>query len=201
LTRATGNKRLELRRNGEDARAQPFFTLPLDIGRLRNNGAGGNGTNVRFDDFVFEILVDHVVTFNHNRVAILEGKGQLEPDKEVPLRLRLEDRANNRVMGQQITFTVVDKAGAQSDATQIRLRPAGGGAPALTQTVATNAEGRASMLVTRIPAGANGANPRGVISRIRIDIPIVATGGAATGAQFPQEFTIPVSQGAPVKPP
>ena len=187
-------KRLELRRNGQTAMDQPFFTVPLNIARLRNNaaGAGGNGTNIRFDDYVFEILCDHTVALNVAEVrGIAASTNALAAADEVQLTATLTDEAGNNVNGSMVDFIVCNAQTGAADATgQIRLRATRGANPVATSlSVATAGAGAASVFVTRI-AGAGGAAP--VTTRILVRVNPMAAGGAAMGAQFPQEFTVPV---------
>ncbi|MCA9243542.1 MAG: S8/S53 family peptidase [Phycisphaerales bacterium] len=187
-----GGRRLELRRNADGANMMPFFSLPLNLANLRNN-TGPNGANIRFDDFVFEVLVDHVVTFNRASVQIPAGATALPGGSEVTLTVTVVNASNAGVAGVPVKFIVVDTNGAENGDTQVRLRPGGGGAAATNQTVNTVGAGTASVLVTRIAAGAGGANPQGTTTRIRIEVPITGGGGSGAGAQFQQEFTVPVT--------
>lgn len=188
-------KRLELRRNGQTASDQPFFAIPLNLPRLRNNDTAApphNGENVRFDDFVFEILVDHTVAFNLNEVrGIAAGAEALGMDAEIELTATLTDAAGNGVNGVTVDFIVCNNTtGAQDDTTQINLRTArGGGTLARTQNIATAGGGIARVFVTRV---AQAAGVQGVVSRIRVRANTVSAGGAAAGGQFPMEFTLPV---------
>jgi hypothetical protein len=186
-------RRLELRRNGQGRTDQPFFSVPLDINRLRNNGAApNNGSNIRFDDFVFEILVDHTVAFNVNEVRnIASGMDILDKDDEQELTVTLVNAANAGVNGVTVDFIVCNNTNANEDgATQISLRRTrGAAAEAKTQNVPTAGGGVARVFVTRI---AQTARIQGVVARILVRVNTVSAGGAAGGAQFPQEFTIPV---------
>ena len=198
LTRAGGNKRLEIRQNADAATAQPFFSIPLDIAALRSNAgvpAGGNGTNIRFDDFVFEILVNHSVLFNRTEAVVGAGAAALAAANEVPLIVTVRSLTEAGVGNVPVRFRVVTDAGAESNATQIRLRAANGAGATVTDLTVNTAnagadQGRSTVWVTRIAAGANNANPKGVASRIRVEVPLNPAGGAAT-AQFTQEFTVP----------
>jgi hypothetical protein len=188
-------KRLELRRNGQAATDQPFFAIPLNLTRLRNNDTAApphNGENIRFDDFVFEILVDHTVAFNANEVlGIPAAMEALGPPGEIELTATLTDAAGNGVNGVTVDFIVSNNtSGAQDNSTQINLRTArGGGTLARTQNIATAGGGVATVFVTRV---AQAAGVQGVVSRIRVRVNTVSAAGAAAGGQFPMEFTIPV---------
>lgn len=190
-TELDGGRRLELRRNADGAGMMPFFSMPLDLATLRNNAA--NGSNIRFDDYVIEVLVDHIVTFDRANVQIPAGAAALAGGAEVTLTVTVVDASNNGVAGVPVKFTIVDTNGAENGDTQIRLRAVAAGAAATTHTINTAAAGTSAVRVTRIAEGAAGANPHGVTTRIRIDIPITGAGGSGAGAQFQQEFTIPVA--------
>jgi hypothetical protein len=209
-------KRLELRGNADDQTRQPFFSLPLNITALRNNAAvggdpanpTGNGTNVRFDDFVFEILVDHFVTFRINGVddaaevrQIAAGNAALAAANEVELIVNLNDAAGAGVNGTDVDFIVANATtGAEDPDTQIRLRAArGAGATAATLRVATASvmaegagaarDGIARVFVTRI---AKAGRADGVETRILVRVNTNSAAVATAGREFPQEFTVPV---------
>src|SRR5690606_30019944 len=135
------------------------------------------------------ILVDHFVTFNVNEAVVGAGAGLLPAANEVALTVTVQDSTGTGVGAVPVTFTVVDATGAQSGATQIRLRAARGVNPA-AETLNVNSSnvaatrGQATVFVTRIAAGGGGAAPQGVVSRIRVQVPINAAGGAAAGTQF-----------------
>ncbi len=189
LTPAAGisYKRLELRRNGNAATDQPFFSMPVRLATLRDNAT--NGTNVRFDDFVFETLGDHVVTFNRSEIRGIPAADAAGGEQELIVMLRNAD--NGAVAGTVVNFIVSDdKTGAEDPKTQIRLR-ATSGAAAMSKSlnVNTNASGDAHVFITRKKKE---NNDDGVVTRILVRVNTNSAAGAAAGMQFPQEFTFSV---------
>lgn len=185
-------KRLELRRNGEAATVQPFFTIPLNLNLLRDNAGAVNGENIRFDDFVFEVLVDHFPALAVNEVRVPAGVTALAPGGERLLAVTLMNAAGGGVAGTAVNFIVSNTstgAAVAENSTQLRLRSAEAGVGVM-RTVNTDASGVASVNVGRA------ANPAGtaatVTGRILVRVNTNSLGGAAAGAQFPQEFTVPV---------
>jgi hypothetical protein len=166
---------------------QPFFAISLDLARLTNNstapGGPGNGTNVRYDDFVFEILVDRYIAFNANNLTFPPGVAA-DPTVDRTLTVTVRDESNAPVGGVQVAFAV-------ENAPRLTIVGAPAATPRMHTVTTASAGATAGQATITLQRAAGAGNDAGVTGGVLVTVQAPTT-GAGGEAEYPQEFFVPV---------